>query len=81
MEAKVYEVYCEPTTEPQYNENFSLLVACKREPTPEELEKLLKDRLNGYHVLWVTDDICIEITDTEIIGLELDQPERDKDCE
>ena len=43
MATKVYEVYCEPTPEPQYGENFSLFVACKRKPTKEEYELLKED--------------------------------------
>lgn len=71
MITKVYEVYCEPTPEPQYGENFSLFVACKRKPKKKELEELLEDRLEGYHVCWVTDDITWDLEDLEIIPLEL----------
>ena len=79
MVTKVYEVYCEPTPEPEYGENFSLFVACKREPTKEELEELLKNRLEGYHVCWVTDDITWDLEDLEIIPLELPEKDTPKD--
>ena len=72
MIAKVYECYCEKTRKAQFtNDNFSIFVASKKRPTKAKLEALLKDELKGYHICYITDDICVDLGDCEILGVDL----------
>lgn len=81
METKVYECYCEKTRTPTFsNDNISLFIACKRKPTIKEVEPLLKRHLEDYKICYITDDICVDIEDIEIIGLELETADFN-DCE
>lgn len=72
MLAKVYECYCEKTRKAQFClDNFSLFVASKKKPSKAKLEAHLSNILRGYRICYITDDICVDLSGCDIIGVDL----------
>ena len=71
MICKVYEVYCQKHEGEAYeDDNFSLFIACNKRPNKKKLTEILKDKLDGYCICWITDDITFDLDGLEIMGVD-----------